>query len=184
MELEKLPYLSGIISESKYLRINEQPPQDIRKTNDNQCKLAAGLRLFYGQVQRLPRVNRLHAWKYGDWVIPPGLPVGMDAYHMHTNEDVFPEAQRFKPERWLGEPRGPGGTHPLSNYLVPFGRGSRVCLGMPLAYIELYVALATLFRRHELELFQTDRSDADFVLDIVMPMPKRDSKGVRVIVSK
>lgn len=103
---------------------------------------------------------------------------------MHTNPTVFPDPQAFKPERWLGEPKGPDGVHQLSNYLVPFGRGSRVCLGMPLAYMELYVALATLFRRHELQLFETERADADFVLDIVMPMPRWGSKGVRVLVNK
>ncbi|KAK4142258.1 putative cytochrome P450 [Dichotomopilus funicola] len=158
VELEKLPYLMGVVQES--------------------------LRVSYGQVQRIPRVNRLHAWKFKDWVIPPGIPVGMDAYHMHTNPEVFPDPLAFKPERWLNDARGPGGRHPLTNYLVPFGRGSRVCLGMPLAYMELYVAIATIFRRHDLELFDTTRSDADFVLDIVMPMPKRDSKGVRVIVKR
>ena len=141
-----------------------------------------GLRLSYGQVQRLPRVNRLHAWKYGDWEIPPGVVVGMDAFHMHSNEKAFPEPLEFRPERWLGDPKGPGGVRPLSNYLVPFGRGSRVCLGQHLAYMELYVGLATLFRRHDLELHETDRSDVDFVLDMVIPIPKRGSKGVRVIV--
>ncbi|KAF3490689.1 putative cytochrome P450 [Arthroderma uncinatum] len=155
-ELEKLPYLSGIISES--------------------------LRLSYGQVQRIPRVNRLHAWKYGDWVIPPGVTVGMDAFHVHVNEDVYPEPLVFKPERWLNNPRGPDGVKPLSNYMVSFSRGSRVCLGMSLAYMELYVALATIFRRHNLELFETIRSDADFVLDFVVPVPRLESKGVRVIV--
>lgn len=59
-----------------------------------------------------------------------------------------------------------------------------MCLGMPLAYMELYVALATIFRRHELELFETERSDADFVLDVVVPMPRRGSKGVRVVVRR
>ncbi|ROV92588.1 hypothetical protein VMCG_08927 [Cytospora schulzeri] len=72
-ELEKLPYLSAVIAEA--------------------------LRLSYGQVQRLPRINRLGIWKYGDMEIPPGVTVGMDAYHMHTNETVFPDALEFKPER-------------------------------------------------------------------------------------
>lgn len=31
--------------------------------------------------------------------------------------------------------------------MVPFGRGTRQCVGMPLAYTELYVTLGTLFRR-------------------------------------
>ncbi|KAF2231043.1 putative cytochrome P450 [Viridothelium virens] len=157
-ELEKLPYLSAVIAE--------------------------GLRLSYGQVQRIPRVNRLQSWRFGDWEIPPGVTVGMDAYHMHSKESIFPEPQTFRPERWLGSPKGPDGVTPLSNYLVSFSRGSRACIGLNLAYMELYVALATIFRRFELELFDTDRSDVDFIRDVVVPMPKRDSKGVRVLVKK
>lgn len=140
------------------------------------------LRLSYGAVQRIPRVNRLGVWKYGGIEIPPGIPVSMDAYHMHSSKTIFPEPLEFRPERWLSNPKGPDGVHPLSHYLVPFSRGSRACIGMHLAYMELAVALATVFRRHELELFKTDRSDVDFAVDLVRPMPKWRSKGVRVIV--
>ncbi|KAA8642750.1 cytochrome P450 [Aspergillus tanneri] len=139
-QLEKLPYLSAVVSE--------------------------GLRLGYGAVQRLPRVNRRAVWKYGEMEIPAGVPVSMDAYHMHSNE------------------AGPDGVHPLSHYLVPFSRGSRACIGMHLAYMELFIALATVFRRHQFELFETDRSDVDFANDLVRPMPKWGSKGVRVMVKQ
>lgn len=143
-----------------------------------------GLRLSYGSVQRSPRINRLHAWKHGSWVIPPGTAVGMDAYHMHTNEAIFPEPFAFRPERWLGDPKGPDGRQPLLNYLCSFGGGSRICIAMHLAYMELYIGLATLFRRHELQLFETDESDVKFALEMLAPMPHRGSKGVRVIVNK
>ncbi|KAM3420754.1 hypothetical protein BST61_g4002 [Cercospora zeina] len=113
-ELEKLPYLSGVISES--------------------------LRLSYGQVQRIPRVNRLQPWTFHGRIIPPGVTVGMGAYHMHSHEKVFPDPQSFSPERWLHSPKGPDGTRALSNYLVSFSRGSRACIGLNLAYMELYVA--------------------------------------------
>lgn len=119
-----------------------------------------------------------------DGKIPPGVTVGMDAYHMHSNDSVFPEPNAFRPERWLNSPKGPDGVRPLSNYLVSFSRGSRACIGLNLAYMELYVALATLFRRFDLELFETDRSDVDFLLDVVVPMPKKDTKGVRMVVKK
>ncbi|KAI2616722.1 cytochrome P450 [Hypoxylon sp. NC1633] len=156
-QLEKLPYLTAVINES--------------------------LRLSFGSVQRLPRVNRYESMEYGSWTIPAGVAVSMDAYHMHTNPDIFPEALDFVPERWLGDPKAPhNGEHPLPYYLVSFIRGSRVCLGMHLAMMDIYVALATLFRRHKLELFETDRSDVDFVVDLVRPMPKWESKGVRVVV--
>lgn len=50
--------------------------------------------------------------------------------------------------------------------------------------MELFVAIATLFRRFDMELYETSRADADFVLDMVTPMPRRDSKGVRAIIKK
>lgn len=132
-------------------------------------------------MQRLPRINRLHAWTFNEWTIPPGVVVSMDSYAMHTDETIFPCAQAFKPERWLNDARSPDGR-PLSAYLGTFGRGSRGCLGKELAYMELYVAIATLFRRFEMELFETTRADADFVLDMVVPMPPRNSKGVRAVI--
>ena len=103
---------------------------------------------------------------------------------MHSNDDIFPEPDSFRPERWLNNPKGPDGVRPLSTYLVNFSRGSRACIGLNFAHLELYVALATIFRRFELELFDTDHNDVDFVLDIVAPMPKKDSRGVRIMVKK
>ncbi|RWA06192.1 hypothetical protein EKO27_g8918 [Xylaria grammica] len=155
-ELEELPYLSAVIMEA--------------------------LRLSFGSVQRLPRVNRLGSLKYQDWTIPPNTAVSMDAYHMHMNETVFPNPTEFQPDRWLGDPKGPGGLRPLSSYMVSFSRGARNCLGLNLAWMELYVGLATIFRRHDLELFETTREDVDFIVDLARPMPKRGSKGVRVVV--
>lgn len=44
---------------------------------------------------------------------------------MHTNPGVFPEPLKFDPERWLKED-----SAGLLNYLVPFSRGQRQCIGM------------------------------------------------------
>jgi cytochrome P450 len=144
----------------------------------------AALRTAIGVVQRIPRINRHSAWQYGDYTIPPGIPVGMDHYHMHSNEKVFPESDKFKPERWLGNPKGPDGIKNLSRYMTAFGRGTRMCAGLHMAYAEIYIGLATIFRRHELVLFETDRSDVDFAVDMVSAQPKFGSKGVRVKVVK
>ncbi|CAH0042558.1 unnamed protein product, partial [Clonostachys rhizophaga] len=155
-ELEKLPYLSAVIQES--------------------------LRMAYGLCQRLPRINPRSPWQYAEYNIPPGTPVSMDAYHMHNNESVFPESQTFKPERWLNNPVGPDGTTPLGHYMVAFSKGTRMCIGMNMAYSELYIGLATMFRRHRFRLHETDRSDVEFAIDMITPQPKLDSKGVRVLV--
>jgi cytochrome P450 len=94
------------------------------------------LRLSYGVVQRSPRVSADLGFTYKEWDIPAGFPVSMDNFHMHHNEEVFPDSYTYKPERWLGNPKGPGGVKQLSRYMVAFGRGNRMCLGMQMAYAE------------------------------------------------
>lgn len=85
-----------------------------------------GLRLAYGISGRLARVSK-EAIRYGDWVVPPGTPVGMDSVSMHNDETVFPEHDSFIPERWL-EKREDGKR--LEKYFTSFGKGTRQCLGM------------------------------------------------------
>ncbi|KAI9840233.1 MAG: hypothetical protein M1837_001816 [Sclerophora amabilis] len=155
-DLEHLPFLAACVEES--------------------------LRLSYGTVQRSPRINHDGVFQYKDWIIPAGVPVGMDTYHMHHNEAVFPDSHAYKPERWLGNPRGPDGTKPLSRYITAFSKGTRMCIGINMAYAELYLGIASLFRRFELQLFETDLSDVIFAQDMVSPQPKPTSKGVRVLV--
>ncbi|KAF2248555.1 cytochrome P450 [Trematosphaeria pertusa] len=152
-ELEKLPLLHGIIQES--------------------------LRLSYGVMHRLPRISPDVPIQYKQWTIPVGVPVGMSAYLMHTDATVYPEPDKFIPERWMGK------VDPaLHRNLVPFARGSRNCLGMNLAQAEMHLALAVLYRPDgpKLELFETDESDVKRVHDLIIPLPKLDSKGIRAIV--
>jgi hypothetical protein len=49
-----------------------------------------------------------------------------------------------------------------------------------LAYAEIYLTLATLFRRFTFELYDTDVSDVNLAHDFFLPAPKLDSKGLRV----
>lgn len=51
-----------------------------------------------------------------------------------------------------------------------------------LAKAELYLTLATLFRRYDMELFDTVRErDVDIYYDGFLPQPSPQSKGVRVL---
>lgn len=131
-------------------------------------------------------------------MIPPGVPVGMDTYHMHSNETLFPDHKEFRPDRWLGDPKVypaqleaagylpplDGKEKPLSHFMVGFSQGSRMCVGLNMAYAEIYIGLVTLFRRHELELFETDRRDVDFAIDMVSTQPQRGTKGIRVLIRR
>jgi cytochrome P450 len=81
-------------------------------------------RLAYGVMHRLPRVSPDVPLQYGQYTIPPGIPVGMSTYLMHTDPTAFPDPLEFKPERWMSKVT----PAMLRNY-VPFSRGSRNCLG-------------------------------------------------------
>ncbi|MCJ1391688.1 hypothetical protein MMC18_004553 [Xylographa bjoerkii] len=153
--LSQLPYLSACIDEA--------------------------LRLSYGTSQRFPRTLHSGPIVYKGWTIPPGVTVSMDNYAVSHDEYVFPNSFSYSPERWLNSPKAPNGKQ-LSRYMVAFGRGTRSCVGMQLAYAELFIGLATLFRRFSFELYQTDRSAVDLHMDRFVPRPKPGTQGVRVLV--
>ena len=68
---------------------------------------------------------------------------------------------------------------------VPLERLSEYADTLPLslAKAELYLTLASVFRRFEnMELFETTRRDVDPMHDFFIPFPALDSKGVRVMI--
>lgn len=67
------------------------------------------------------------------------------SYLVHNREDLYPDARQFKPERFLDRQYSP------SEYL-PFGGGSRRCIGYALAQLEMKLILATIVSRYQLSL--------------------------------
>ncbi|KAF3057972.1 Trichodiene oxygenase [Daldinia childiae] len=171
---------------------------ELKRESLTPIKFPIGLRLACAVSERMPRINKTAAWTYRDYVIPPGVPVGMDIWTMHHNTVLFPDPYTFKPERWLGDPKVEpellekagylppldGKTKPLTHYMVGFGKGTRMCVGMYLAYAEIYIGLATIFRRHELELYETSRKDVDIACEMILSLPWKGTKGIRVRVKK
>ncbi|KAL9619844.1 MAG: hypothetical protein Q9160_005584 [Pyrenula sp. 1 TL-2023] len=145
--LEGLPYLTGVVKES--------------------------LRLSYGPVTRLPRVATEETLRYKDYAVPPGggfqTPVSQISYFVHTNEDIFPEPFRFNPDRWVQAAQQ---GFPLNNYLASFTKGSRQCLGMGLAYAEIYLTFARLLRSFDMDLVNTTLEDIQIHKAYVIGQPK------------
>ena len=139
------------------------------------------LRIFYGVSHRLSRIFPDRPLIYNEWTIPPGTPVSMTTVHIHDNEDIFPAPYEFKPERWL--PLDSNGMK-LMKFLVPFGGGSRQCVGMELGKAEFLTTIANVFRRYgpSMVLWETVRErDVDTVYDVFNPMASRESNGVMVL---
>ncbi|QSZ30614.1 hypothetical protein DSL72_000171 [Monilinia vaccinii-corymbosi] len=152
---------------------------DLERVQYLQALIKEGLRLSYGVMHRLPRVSPDLPIKYKQWTIPPGAAVGMSAYFMHSDANVYPKPEEFIPERWLGN------INPaMYKSYVPYCRGSRNCLGVNLAQAEMSLALAVLFRPNGpiLKLYKTSERDVKQVHDFVLPLPDVRTKGVRITV--
>ena len=175
VQLENSPYLTAVIYEA--------------------------LRLSNGVSMRLSRIDPekpivytgKHNGKSYSYTLPPGTPISMTGILIHYNLEYFSDPLTFDPERWMPNPP----AHPLTKYLVPFTRGTRQCLGMNLAWAEMYLTIATIFRRYgskevrfegdqgTLQLYEFDyERDLEIVGDGALPLYSTDSKGVRIIVSK
>lgn len=61
----------------------------------------------------------------GTGVVPRGCMIGIHIYDLHRNPNIYPEPEKFDPDRFL--PEKVQGRHPFS--YVPFSAGSRNCIG-------------------------------------------------------
>jgi len=80
--------------------------------------------------------------------VPGGVPVNYSSWASHHLSHVFPEPDRFLPERFAPEARA---TLPKGAY-VPFGGGSRTCIGMRFGQVEVRAIAALLLRRAQLDV--------------------------------
>lgn len=71
-------------------------------------------------------------------------PVSQAIYFVHHDPTIFPEPEKFDPERWIRASND--GTN-LKKYMVSFNKGSRQCLGMK------YVPIIWKYHRSLLTLY-------------------------------
>jgi cytochrome P450 len=165
-DLEKLPYLTAIIQE--------------------------GLRISAIVTVRLPRIATDEDLQYGEYSIPRGTPVSSTSHFIHLNPEYWPRPMEFEPERWtpaeVDEERRAAGHNvtdlPKGNkkLLVPFSKGSRMCIGVNLTNALSYLTLATVFRTFDFALFETTRKDVQIQRDCFNGQPWKGTKGVRATV--
>jgi hypothetical protein len=87
-------------------------------------------------------VNRTlkEPFEVGGYTLPAGVKVAPCIYLVHRRPDVYPEPERFLPERFLERPPG-------TYTWIPFGGGVRRCLGGAFAQFEMEVVLRELVSR-------------------------------------
>lgn len=78
--------------------------------------------------------------------LPAGTILIYSPYLIHRRSDLYPNPNHFDPDRWL-----PGHTTTLPRgAFIPFGGGTRRCIGDTFAMLEATLALATITTRWHL----------------------------------
>jgi cytochrome P450 family 135 len=72
--------------------------------------------------------------------LPAGVSVAPCIYLVHRRPDVYPDPERFRPERFLDQPAG-------TYTWIPFGGGVRRCLGASFAMFEMKTVLQAIVER-------------------------------------
>jgi cytochrome P450 len=111
--LLNLPYLGAVVQEA--LRIHPVAMLTFPRQAEAPVELAG---------------HRLHR---GDFVMG-------NIYSLHHREDLYPDPDKFRPERFLERQYSP-------YEYMPFGAGVRRCVGAALAQMELKIVLGTLLRQ-------------------------------------
>ncbi|WP_413171987.1 cytochrome P450 [Anabaena azotica] len=117
-EIYRLPYLTAICQET--------------------------LRIYPIAMITLPRIVKTPT-KIMGYEFAAGTLLAPCIYLTHRRPDLYPEPEKFKPERFL--------ERQYSQYeYLPFGGGNRICIGMAFAMFEMKLVLATVLSQLDLEL--------------------------------
>ena len=106
------------------------------------------LRIYPVGMLTFPRITRSNVELMGHSLDPGTVVIG-SIYLTHHREGIYPDPERFRPERFLERRYSP------FEYL-PFGGGSRRCIGMALAQFEMKVVVAGILSRFDLRLSGRD----------------------------
>lgn len=99
---------------------------------------------LYPIVPAVERVLREPA-KVFDYELPVGSRVTPCMYLTHRRPEIYPEPDSFKPERFVNRQYSPF-------EFLPFGGGTRRCVGAHFAPYQIKLVLASLLRRFRFEL--------------------------------
>ncbi len=116
------------------------------------------------------RVVRGEPFRLGEWVIPPGIELNPSIRVMHHRDELYGDAKTFRPERFLER------DAPDTYTWLPFGGGTRRCLGASFAMMEMRVALRRILERCELFTVANQPDPAQFRAITLAP-----KHGVRAI---
>jgi cytochrome P450 len=146
--LQRHPEARGRLESELEQVLADRPaaPEDVPGLPYTQAVINETLRLY--PPAYVTGREAIRATSIGGVPIPRRHIVLVSMYTTHRDPRFFPEPDAFRPERWLDglEKRLPRGA------FIPFGMGSRKCVGAAFAMMEASLLLATIARRWRFEL--------------------------------
>jgi len=119
------------------------------------------------------RVVRGEPFRLNGYEIPPGMEINPSIRVIHRRADLYPDPQAFRPERFLGP------AAPDTYTWIPFGGGTRRCLGASFALMEMRLVLARVLERAALRAANPKVEETAFRGITLAPR-----EGVRVILER
>ena len=120
-------------------------------------------------IPGIGRVVRGEPFRLGDYTIPDGVEINPSIRMIHRRADLYPKPSEFRPERFLGP------DAPDTYTWVPFGGGTRRCLGASFALMEMRTVLRRVLERAALTPVDPDPERVQFRAITLAP-----KTGVRV----
>lgn len=85
----------------------------------------------------------------GGYFIPKGTQLALCHYTTSLDEENFPDALDFRPERWIRK----HSTDRVDNFgSIPFGYGIRSCIGRRIAELEMHLALTRIIQKFHISV--------------------------------
>ncbi|KAJ2985423.1 hypothetical protein NUW58_g5537 [Xylaria curta] len=133
--------------------------EDLRHVRYLDHVIDESLRAFTTVPSGLPREVPKGGAELCGYHIPAGYTVSAQSYTVHRDPIAFPNPEKFDPLRWENP------TQAMKDAFMPFGGGSRICLGLHLARIELRLGTARFFKKFPNAKISTREgmSDADML---------------------
>ncbi|XP_033123302.1 cytochrome P450 18a1-like [Anneissia japonica] len=119
-------------------------------------------------ILEMLRISRLVVRKYfapnggslSGYKLCPGTLILVNYYAVHHNPDVYPDPEQFKPERFLD---AEGKIFKPKEY-IPFGTGPRMCKGLGLARVDLFILFTYLLQCFTFSLKEDMKNELEGIL--------------------
>jgi cytochrome P450 len=165
-------------------------PEVLQRAREEQLELQKQGDLNLEQLGQMPyleqiiaEIERLHPpvgggfrgvvkpFEFNGYYVPAGWMVLYSILETHRTPEIYPQPETFDPERFSPQ-RQENKQRPFS--LIGFGGGSRICIGIAFAKMEMKIVAARLLRGYEWELLPNQS------LETAQVPTSRPQDGLRV----